>query len=74
MRDAITQLQADGAKAFIMDIRNNGGGLFPAGVEIAQMWCDGWRGAGRRGPYADCAFPLEGWTRATSCSSRTAWA
>lgn len=24
----------------MLDIRNNGGGLFPAGVDVARMWLD----------------------------------
>ena len=27
-----------GMPRFVLDIRNNGGGLFPAGVEVARMW------------------------------------
>ena len=25
---------------YVVDIRNNGGGLFPAGVDVARMWLD----------------------------------
>jgi len=25
---------------FVLDVRNNGGGLFPAGVDVARMWLD----------------------------------
>ena len=28
------------ASRFVLDIRNNGGGLFPAGVEVARMFLD----------------------------------
>ena len=27
-------------RRFVLDIRNNGGGLFPAGVEVARQWLD----------------------------------
>jgi C-terminal processing protease CtpA/Prc len=39
-RRALTDLKAQGAKAFVMDVRNNGGGLFPAGVKISKMFYD----------------------------------
>eukprot|EP00850_Spirogloea_muscicola_P009579 SM000054S18065 [mRNA] locus=s54:113751:118094:- [translate_table: standard] len=38
VRDAIEQLREKGATSFVLDIRNNSGGLFPAGIEIAKMW------------------------------------
>lgn len=38
MQDAIADLQNQGAKAFILDLRNNPGGLLQAGVEIARLW------------------------------------
>lgn len=38
VRKSIKELQAQGAKAFVMDVRNNGGGLFPAGVEVTRMY------------------------------------
>ena len=25
-------------RRFVLDVRNNGGGLFPAGVEVARQW------------------------------------
>mmetsp|Transcript_13517 Transcript_13517/g.22846 ORF Transcript_13517/g.22846 Transcript_13517/m.22846 type:complete len:491 (-) Transcript_13517:1208-2680(-) len=40
VRRALTDLKAQGAKAFVMDVRNNGGGLFPAGVKISKMFYD----------------------------------
>ena len=27
-------------RRFVLDIRNNGGGLFPAGVEVARQWLE----------------------------------
>lgn len=38
LKQALTQLKEDGATAFILDIRNNSGGLFPSAIEIAKMW------------------------------------
>ena len=35
---AIADLQAQGAKAYILDLRNNPGGLLQAGIEIARLW------------------------------------
>jgi carboxyl-terminal processing protease len=40
VKEAIETLQESGATAFVLDIRNNSGGLFPAGIEIAKMWLD----------------------------------
>ena len=36
--DAMIQLQQQGAEGYILDLRNNPGGLLQAGVEIAQEW------------------------------------
>mmetsp|Transcript_44173 Transcript_44173/g.84432 ORF Transcript_44173/g.84432 Transcript_44173/m.84432 type:complete len:471 (+) Transcript_44173:151-1563(+) len=38
VRASIAQLREQGARAFVLDVRNNGGGLFPAGVEITKMF------------------------------------
>jgi carboxyl-terminal processing protease len=35
---AIKELAKKGAKAYVLDLRNNPGGLVTAGVEIARMW------------------------------------
>ncbi|WP_299489132.1 carboxyl-terminal processing protease CtpA [Acaryochloris sp. IP29b_bin.137] len=40
MQAAITKLEAAGADGYILDLRNNPGGLLQAGVEIAQMWLE----------------------------------
>lgn len=40
MQAAITRLEAEGAGGYILDLRNNPGGLLQAGVEIAQMWLE----------------------------------
>ncbi|KAK9905938.1 hypothetical protein WJX75_009244 [Coccomyxa subellipsoidea] len=39
-RSAIEKLKSEGADSFVLDVRNNGGGLFPAGVDVARMWLD----------------------------------
>jgi carboxyl-terminal processing protease len=38
MSAAIKDLSQKGAKAYVLDLRNNPGGLVTAGVEIARMW------------------------------------
>ncbi|MBE9126407.1 MULTISPECIES: carboxyl-terminal processing protease CtpA [unclassified Coleofasciculus] len=38
--DAITQLEEKGADAYILDLRNNPGGLLQAGIEIARLWLE----------------------------------
>jgi carboxyl-terminal processing protease len=38
MAKAIRQLSGKGAQAFILDLRNNPGGLLQAGVDIARLW------------------------------------
>ncbi len=35
---AVAQLENDGAAGYILDLRNNPGGLLQAGVEIARLW------------------------------------
>lgn len=36
----VSDLEKQGAEAYILDLRNNPGGLLQAGVEIARMWLD----------------------------------
>ncbi len=36
----VSKLEKQGAEAYILDLRNNPGGLLQAGVEIAKMWLD----------------------------------
>ncbi|HBL11425.1 MAG TPA: carboxyl-terminal protease, partial [Cyanobacteria bacterium UBA11162] len=38
--DAISKLENEGADAYILDLRNNPGGLLQAGIEIARLWLD----------------------------------
>ena len=35
---AITHLEKEGAKSYVLDLRNNPGGLLQAGVDIARLW------------------------------------
>ncbi len=37
---AISGLEKQGAAAYILDLRNNPGGLLQAGIEIARLWLD----------------------------------
>ncbi|XP_051127635.1 carboxyl-terminal-processing peptidase 2, chloroplastic [Andrographis paniculata] len=38
VREAVETLRQNNVKAFILDLRDNSGGLFPEGVEIAKIW------------------------------------
>ncbi|KAJ7536412.1 hypothetical protein O6H91_12G068500 [Diphasiastrum complanatum] len=40
LKDAIERLREIGVAAYVLDIRNNSGGLFPAAIDIAKMWLD----------------------------------
>ncbi len=40
MELAIEDLEDQGAQAYVLDLRNNPGGLLQAGVEIARLWID----------------------------------
>jgi carboxyl-terminal processing protease len=37
---AIKRLKKEGAESYILDLRNNPGGLLQAGIEIARLWLD----------------------------------
>jgi len=38
--DAIERLESEGAAAYILDLRNNPGGLLSTGIEISRLWLD----------------------------------
>jgi carboxyl-terminal processing protease len=40
LTNAVNKLEKQGAKAYILDLRNNPGGLLQAGIEIARLWLD----------------------------------
>jgi carboxyl-terminal processing protease len=37
---AVSKLETEGASGYILDLRNNPGGLLQAGIEIARLWLD----------------------------------
>lgn len=37
---AVHRLEKQGAEAYILDLRNNPGGLLQAGIEVARLWLD----------------------------------
>lgn len=41
MKNAIHELEKQGVDSYILDLRNNPGGLVKAGLDVAQMWLDG---------------------------------
>ncbi|KAI4345940.1 hypothetical protein L6164_013025 [Bauhinia variegata] len=40
IKEAINRLRSDNVNAFVLDLRDNSGGLFPEGIEIAKIWLD----------------------------------
>ncbi|XP_002985444.2 carboxyl-terminal-processing peptidase 2, chloroplastic [Selaginella moellendorffii] len=40
VQQALEALHKSGASGYVLDIRNNGGGYFPAVIDIAKMWLD----------------------------------
>ncbi|CAN0904985.1 Carboxyl-terminal-processing peptidase 2, chloroplastic [Linum grandiflorum] len=40
VKKAVNSFKSDGVNTFVLDLRNNSGGLFPEGVEIAKIWLD----------------------------------
>ncbi|KAL5542454.1 hypothetical protein UlMin_010164 [Ulmus minor] len=40
VKEAIDTLRTNGVNAFVLDLRDNSGGLFPEGIEIAKFWLD----------------------------------
>ncbi|XP_057424388.1 carboxyl-terminal-processing peptidase 3, chloroplastic isoform X3 [Lotus japonicus] len=41
MENAIQDMKNQGVHSYILDLRNNPGGLVKAGLDVAQMWLDG---------------------------------
>jgi carboxyl-terminal processing protease len=41
LRDAIRELRSQGASQYVIDLRNNGGGLLPAAIDVASQFVDG---------------------------------
>lgn len=41
MKKAVTQLLKDGSEGFIIDLRNNPGGLVTSALEVASLWMNG---------------------------------
>ncbi|XP_004495252.1 carboxyl-terminal-processing peptidase 2, chloroplastic isoform X1 [Cicer arietinum] len=40
IKEAIKTFRSDNVNAFVLDLRDNSGGLFPEGIEIAKLWLD----------------------------------
>ncbi|PRQ36846.1 putative processing peptidase [Rosa chinensis] len=40
VKEAIKTLRDNNVNAFVLDLRDNSGGLFPEGIEIAKIWLD----------------------------------
>ncbi|CAN6443136.1 unnamed protein product [Victoria cruziana] len=38
VKDAIESLRKNNVDGFVLDLRNNSGGLFPEGIEVAKIW------------------------------------
>ncbi|XP_076959794.1 carboxyl-terminal-processing peptidase 2, chloroplastic-like [Bidens hawaiensis] len=38
VKEAIETLRRENVEGFVLDLRNNSGGLFPEGIEIARIW------------------------------------
>ncbi|KAL8133514.1 hypothetical protein AgCh_008830 [Apium graveolens] len=41
MENAVAELENQGVQSYILDLRNNPGGLVKAGLDVAQIWLDG---------------------------------
>ncbi|URE12040.1 TSPc [Musa troglodytarum] len=41
MENVILEMEDQGVQSYILDLRNNPGGLVKAGLDVAQMWLDG---------------------------------
>jgi len=40
MEEALLDLESQGAERYILDLRNNPGGLLQAGIDVAKLWLD----------------------------------
>ncbi|MEM9214228.1 MAG: S41 family peptidase [Cyanobacteria bacterium P01_F01_bin.150] len=40
MREGLQELEEQGAESYILDLRNNPGGLLQAGIDISRLWLD----------------------------------
>ncbi|CAL5208318.1 unnamed protein product [Lathyrus oleraceus] len=40
IKEAIKTFRSNNVNAFVLDLRDNSGGLFPEGIEIAKLWLD----------------------------------
>lgn len=40
MREAIRDLESQGVKGYVLDLRHNPGGLLYAGIDVARLWID----------------------------------
>ncbi|KAL0339621.1 UNVERIFIED_CONTAM: Carboxyl-terminal-processing peptidase 3, chloroplastic [Sesamum radiatum] len=41
MENAVHEMESQGVQSYILDLRNNPGGLVKAGLDVAQIWLDG---------------------------------
>lgn len=41
MENTVNEMESEGVQSYILDLRNNPGGLVKAGVDVAQIWLDG---------------------------------
>nr|CAB3470424.1 unnamed protein product [Digitaria exilis] len=41
MENAVKRMEDEGVESYILDLRNNPGGLVKAGLDVAQIWLDG---------------------------------
>ncbi|KAF6176322.1 hypothetical protein GIB67_011111 [Kingdonia uniflora] len=41
MENAVQEMEGQGVQSYILDLRNNPGGLVTAGLDVAQIWLDG---------------------------------
>ena len=58
---AVLRLTADGAEEFVLDLRNNLGGLVEEGVEVARLFLDGklkFHDCSHSADLKTCIFPM----------------